>query len=238
MKKLKTQSGNAFIYILVAIALFAALAYTFTRSGQQGGSGSISKQEAALAAAEIISYAQIIEEAVRRVRTKNRCSENEINFDTSALTGYTNGDAPGDNRCDIFHQSGGKVLYTAPNQIALDSALSSEDHYGEWFFTGANKVIGVGSDTDQGGNDLVSILMYVSLPVCIEINQNLGIENPGGAPPDEGTDLLLTKFAGAFASSPQELWDANTGTTSACLRSGGAIPDAGTYFYFHTNLIR
>ena len=58
MKTNKEQeSGNALIYVLIAIALFAALSFTLARQSDTGEAGTLSDERAELYATQIISYA-------------------------------------------------------------------------------------------------------------------------------------------------------------------------------------
>lgn len=69
LSKANTQSGNVFVIILVAVTLFAALMFTFSRTGSQD-TGNLTKQQAKIIAQEILNYAQLVEGAVNRVREK------------------------------------------------------------------------------------------------------------------------------------------------------------------------
>lgn len=217
------QAGNAVIFVLLGVILFGALIYTFTRSGQKGISN-LNKQEAKIAAQDVMSYAQAIERAVNRVR-KNGCSENLINFDDAALTAYTNGDAPGDNSCDIFNASGGNITYSAPPTKAGTAT--------EWIFTGATEIEGAG---EEGTGDLVIMLRGIDVAVCNEINQNLGITTTDNAPPGDATTPPYTKFVGTFANNAAiNDTDADIDKkTAGCVELTGA----SEYVFFSTLLER
>ena len=212
-----TQSGNAFIYVLVAIALFAALAYTFTRSAQQGGSGNISKQEAAIAASEILSYARTIESAVNRVRVKNRCSENEISFEYDGY--YINPSAPGTKKCHIFEPEGGNIEYLTMNPNTFSNGLQ---YFG---FNAGFQFTKVGSDL----NDLALQLNYLKKDVCLSINDKLGIPNNAGEPPEENNDPAGTEgtFKGTFGTNKADtVGDDGTGLSGkmAFCRLQSSVP--------------
>ncbi len=177
-----SQSGNVFIIILVGIVLFAALAYTFTRSGQTGV-GNLTAQQSEIAAQEILNYARLVEGAVNRLR-QNGCSENDISFEAANLAGHVNASAPGDNSCHIFDENGGQVTYQDPTTNWLDSNLSAGGFFGDYYFTTAC-VRGAGTDSgsadenafcntpNNNGEELLFILPYVSRAVCEKINQKL-----------------------------------------------------------------
>jgi hypothetical protein len=232
------ESGNAMVFVLVALVLFVTLVMTFTKDSQQGTSA-LTKQQAKIYASEILEYAKKVDNAVNRVRAKNGCSENELNFDNSEVTGYTNTDAPTDDSCDIFDDDGGKISYKTPETSWLDTSQSAQTSYQEWVFTGDNYVPDVGTNTSESGNELALIIMYLNQQTCIEINNYLDVSNSGGLPPAEGNNISLTKFQGSFGSSPAVIYDANPGDDpSACLTASDTTPASGTYFFYHSLLIR
>lgn len=189
------EQGNVFLIILIAVVLFGALIFTFSKSGSQGVS-SISKQEAKIAAQEILNYTRLVEGAVDRVR-RNGCSENEISFQNSTLTGYTNTDAPGDNSCHIFNENGGKVT-VMPYDPKIHAGSSTA-----WIqFVGNNVVTGVGSTNA----DLIMIQETPSL-VCNEINSLLNLAITDIAETLEGSSNFIGAFANTF-----DIGDQNTST--------------------------
>ena len=104
---MKSQRGNALFLILIAVALFAALSYAVTNSGR-GGSG-IDKEQAEIAAAQILQYISSIDTAIQRMRVINGCGESEFNFETTLYEtnsgtqmNSANSNAPADGSCDIF----------------------------------------------------------------------------------------------------------------------------------------
>ncbi len=236
-----SQSGNAFIYILVAIALFAALTYTFTRSAQQGGTGDISKQEAAIAASEILSYARSIEEAVNRVRVKNRCSENEISFEYGG--NYVNASAPGTNKCHLFESAGGNIPWHTPQTSWLDSSQSSNALYGSYSYVGAGGV----DDVESAASDLVFFAPVLNRQVCININNNLNISNPSDEPAVDDTGILTeTPFTGSYASTPAAAATINdsgsstalSGENAACIRESTGCNGGSCYNFYYVLLAR
>lgn len=190
----KTTAGNAFIIILAAVFLFGALIFTFTRSGQKG-TGNLSKGQAKIAAQEILNYSLLVEGAVNAVRIKT-CSENEINFDTPTLGGYTNTDAPINNHCDIFNNNGGKITF--------DSAQPNWTNSGnDWSFNAEFQVTDIGTTCAAAScADLAINLQDVQTITCEEINR-LVFDN-ATIPTDSTFDF--TAFTGTFLS-PTDIAD-------------------------------
>jgi hypothetical protein len=167
-----TQSGNVFIIILIAVFLFGALMFTFSRSGSQGVS-SISKQEAKIAAQEILNYARLVESAVDRVR-RNGCSESEISFENAIVAGYTNPNSPADKSCHVFDDAGGKITTLRQTEQWLDRTYEGSTSYGNFVYTGNIRVIDIGSTKTE----LSFYLPYISKEVCENINNLIKVDNP------------------------------------------------------------
>ena len=58
------ERGNALVYVLIAIALFAALSFTLGRQTDTSEAGALSEQKAELYATQLISYAAQVRSAV------------------------------------------------------------------------------------------------------------------------------------------------------------------------------
>lgn len=171
---LKKQSGNALFLILIAVALFAALAYAVTQTGR--GAGSTSKEQVALAATQILDYTATIQAAVTRLMAAG-CTSTQLNFASSRWSVPESYDAiyhlkaPADHSCDIFDPAGAGVAWQAPPAIARGLASAAD----EYAFTAMLSVWTVGTDCYgcTTGNEL-TIIADVSKEVCIQLNSQLG----------------------------------------------------------------
>jgi len=216
--KKSSENGNAFIFILIAIALFGALAFTFTRGAKQG-TGNISKQQAKVAAQEIINYARLLEGAVDRVR-RNGCSESQLNFENAVVAGYSNTSAPTDGSCDIFETTGGRAIWATPPTNSSDDT--------SYLITGGNTVPNVGNNASP---DLVLLLNSVDRNVCIELNNYLGVDNPGDAPPQDSDGIDTTLFTGSFAATEEITTSAVLDDVSvACITDTSPDPDTDHFY--------
>lgn len=161
------ESGNAFFMILMAIVLFAALAFTFSRGMQQGGEN-ISNRQAELAASDILSFAQKMERGVQSILARG-LSESDLSFDSDADPAYDNtkcSDNPANDdylRCEqgkVFGPNGARLSWQAPPQGVNN---------GENYFFGTNQVGPVTESADPKSRDLV-LLLPVKPRICAEIN--------------------------------------------------------------------
>ena len=84
------ECGNVLFYILIAVALIAALSYAVTTTSRGGGTADISQEKAGLAASEILEYSNNIASAAAQLNLRG-CRDTEISFDnTLSATDYSN----------------------------------------------------------------------------------------------------------------------------------------------------
>lgn len=215
--------GSALFMILMAVALFAALAFTFSR-GLQQGSESLSDRQAELAASDILGFASKTERALSRMLQGQR-SETEISFE--GLNGTYSNAACATDACKVF--SGGGVSPSYPVLRWLDSTQSGQPFYGTWYVTARICVPGIGTSACAGssGTDLLMILPYVRQNLCEKINLKLGIAAPIPSPSSFGAIDNGGRFDGSFSPGGLTLWD--DAATSG--RSSGCVADTGNNAY-------
>ncbi|PCJ03203.1 MAG: hypothetical protein COB14_00265 [Alphaproteobacteria bacterium] len=239
-----SQSGNVLIYILIVVALLAALSYAIAQSGR-GSVGGLSKERARLYATEILEYGGIIRQAVSQIRLRGY-QDREISLENNIVADYENTNCD-DSECEIFNVNGGGVHYFAPKSVWLDNTQSSESEYGTLYFHGEASVVEVGLVRD----DLIMFMPYVKKEICMAINKQLGIVLSGRDVPLEtnGPFAVNMKFVGDFGialdrkvsgdgtvGDDQVLYGKMAGCTEA---SGTAsTPLAETYHYYQVLLAR
>lgn len=200
-----SSRGNALFIILIAIVLLASLSYTVTRSNR--ASGNLSRENAMIHAGEILNYAQGLQQAVHRVMY-NGVETANVSFETTALADYDHTPAVATTN-QVFNTAGGGAVYVAPKADWIDSALSGENLYGEWYFPAELCVSNVGTGTatcnsDAASNEeLIAILPFLHEEICLAINDKLGVTNPSDAPPAISdcawTSATPEKFTGTLA---------------------------------------
>ena len=188
----KNQSGSALYFILIAVALFAALSFMVSESLRSGGT-QISEEKTRVLVSAILDYGRTMRQTVQTLRI-NGCEKTDINFENNIISGYTNGGAPPDNACDVFNIDGGGANYVKPNTDALDKSQTASALYGEWYFAGEEALSGsMGDDTLS---DLILYLPWINEQTCLKINEDLGITNTQIT---ESWDLVTTnKFTGSY----------------------------------------
>jgi hypothetical protein len=133
--KQRHQNGNVLFIILIACALFAALAYAVTKSSREPSSLA-TKEQATLNAAAVMQYFTRLNTTVSRLRLTSECSDTQISFENNIVSGYTNPSAPADKKCNVFDPAGGGLAWQ--NTLEPGSAFVP-------YFTGHETIPGIGT---------------------------------------------------------------------------------------------
>lgn len=244
----RSESGNVLFLILIAVALFAALAYVVTQ-GSRSGSGTVNRKKFGLLVSQLTQYPLNIRAAVVRLTTTTRGGSESISFDWPGWgnTAYQHA-IPVPDESKVFHPVGAGVPFQLPDtEKMLDRTQSSQAGWGRWLFTGTTCIpgLGTGADATCANNptelDLVAILPYVKLELCQAANMQMKVNvNNGGAPPVDQGDAWRAanpEYDGTYTTG-EALIDAGNilyGRDAGCFEGGGT-PPAGTY-HFYMSLI-
>lgn len=201
------QAGSAFVYILIAVALFAALLFFFIRSAQTG-QGNLTRHQVGMYAQEIIDYGIAIERAVDKLR-RNGCSEREISFQDPLRATYSNyfyqSTRP---ECLVHGPQGGNipwrpfdhVLYTQA-EIAAGRCPGAGGGHASHRTANAPNAISAYAFTDVGTTcnegrctDIHLEFRFIKQEICVEINRRLGIISI----PSFGVDNSGRFFGGGY----------------------------------------
>lgn len=110
------RAGNVLFFILIVVALFAALSYAMTQSVR--GSGSTDREKARLDAALSEQCVGYVERGVNVLQVLHGCALNEISYELPDGTN-PNASAPADKRCHVFAPEGAGLTACGPWLIAL-----------------------------------------------------------------------------------------------------------------------
>lgn len=189
-----SQSGNILIYILIAVALLAALSYAVTQSSRTG-SGSISDDRARLLATEIIEVSSSMATAVQQMRLRG-VRDQDLCFNHPQWGGSYLNASCSDAQNKFFDPEGGGINWAEAPRDAMDAA-ASPDYL--WHFYTDNEIQDVGSTAGAAASsDLILITDELSQSVCEKINDLLGITPPATTPPAD-TNYGTEMFSGAFS---------------------------------------
>lgn len=99
-----SQGGNALFLILIAVAMFAALSYAVTQTGQ-GGSGGIDRENAVLDTGVSQQCNEYVATGVDKLKLFNKCTTAQISYELPDGTNE-NPMAPVDKSCHVFDNAG------------------------------------------------------------------------------------------------------------------------------------
>ena len=111
------QSGNVLFLVLIAVALFGALAYAFTQ-GSRTNVGWLEGEETKANATASAAYTQAVNMAVKRLKLRG-CTDAQISYETPSGNNV-NADAPADQRCHVFRLAGGGVQFQGADVAPAD----------------------------------------------------------------------------------------------------------------------
>lgn len=226
----QSESGNALFYILIAVALLAALGFAIAQSGR-GSVSALSEERQRLLASEILDYAGAVKKAVQMMRLRGIVFS-DLDFDDPGLAGHDNPGCASD-ECLIFNVAGGGMVYKQASPDSLESAA-------DWVFAANNEIGEIGTTAgDASSADLLMILRPLKKEVCARINIFLGIPNPSGDPPEDADIDMAAPYTGAAAYSKTVGDEAGAsklgpGQDAACFRE----VSSGDYTFYQVLLPR
>lgn len=204
IRRPSSESGNVFLFILLGVVLFAALAFTVSRGFRSQTTSTLSDRQAELIASDLLNYAQALERGVNRVRRKG-ISETDLCFAHPSISAGNNTNYSSVSECanlehNIFDREGGGVSYKPVLTEWLDPAHSARTDFGEWMFTMSAAVLGLGDGALNltTSSEILAHVNYLDEKICESINDKLGIAGI----PDNGTTFpIAASYSGtAFAS--------------------------------------
>lgn len=242
----QAESGNVMFYIFLGIVLFAALSFAVANI-MNSGTADPKRETRMLEATDVIQYGDGLKRAVQGMRIRS-IPDAQISFENPhTAINYTHPPlAPQRctaDTCRIFTPVGGGFTYIKPPANWFDAQGAGDTSFGQWFFPHGVCVEnagqgGAGCNTDGDDNeDLVAILTWVKRDLCVDINDRLGVTNPGGNPPVATGSAWISgnqPFVGTFT---EDSVIARGGQTAGCLQGAG-IPPSNSYFYYKVLLSR
>lgn len=158
-RKRQSERGNALVYVLIAIALFAALSFTLARNTDSNEAGTLSEDRAELYATQLISYAAQAKSSVDQMLFQG------IEIDDLDFTLPEDSDFNNDPTIyKVYHPDGGGLIPTTIPQNAKNEVTSSPAP--GWYMGRFNNIEWT-SSTDQ---DVLLTAYQIAKPVCERIN--------------------------------------------------------------------
>lgn len=159
------QAGNATIYVLILVALFAALSFTLMRQNDSSESATLEGEKAEIIASQIIAYPFQVKQAIEMMTmTGSEASDldfmlpDDVNFNV----------APTGNK--VFHPGGGGLnLARLPEEGIVGTTPAFTDPPAGWYLGMFNNV----EWSLTAAPDVMLVAFQLSQQVCEKINERL-----------------------------------------------------------------
>lgn len=223
------QSGSILVYILIAVALFAALGYSVSQM-MRGGGEHIGQEKTGIYISDLLDYTKNIRGAVQMLRISDGCTEEELSFERSPFDGsdtdYVNPNAPSDFSCHIFHPLGGGAAPSNPIENINDGA--------PWYITAHNTIPDIGG---ANASELLLILPNLNKALCLAVNDRLGVTNPANDAPIDTNGIDDTPFIGTYSAAEEISTSALIGAKpTGCIKDTSTTPNI--YYLYQLLLAR
>lgn len=158
-KEIANQSGNALIYVLIAIVLFAALSMTLGRQTDTSEAGALSDEKAEIYANQLIAYAAQAKLVIDQMIFSG-ADIDDLDFTLPTEAGFNT--AP--NIYKVYHPEGGGLTPgTIPAEIQTTTATAPVSG---WYLGAATNI----DWTKTAGTDVILVAHKISQQVCEKIN--------------------------------------------------------------------
>lgn len=203
--KRQSQSGNALIYVLIAIALFAALSLTLGRQTDTGEAGALSSEQTELLATQLINYATQVQSTIdQSTFIGDADTINELDFTLPTETGFNTADPALGFSHKVYHPEGvGLNPASLPVQAAMEiSPLPPAGWYlgrfndVEWTPSTEQDVILVAYQIDRGLCERINLKITGSITIpAVNGSDMRDIFIDGAKHPGTNADLTLANCA-------------------------------------------
>lgn len=205
------EAGNVLFLILIAVALFAALSYAVTQSSRGGGDAQ--NESVKTQASQIVQYSASVKTAIQRMMLMGGYTYRQVD---SQGPGSNNSNCP-DDGCRVFSPDHYGVSYVPPKEEWLVPE-NSNARWGEYRISHF-PVDGLGTNQPE----LVWLLHYVKEPICMEINESLGLTSSGAAVPEQVLYINTLAWYTGATTGGNRLYDTGGvlyGQEIGCFREG------------------
>ncbi len=174
-----SSSGNALLYVLIAIALFGALSFTISRQSRNSESGTLDEAKVELYATQILSYARQVQSVIDQM-TITGSSMSEFDFVRPGEAGFAT--APHIHK--VYHPQGGGL---SPANLPAGTTQDNAEQTPGWYLGVFNTV----EWTDSTGTDMILTAHNLSAAICASINNKITGSSTIPALVGDGEDYLL-----------------------------------------------
>jgi hypothetical protein len=153
------EAGNALIYVLIAIVLFAALGFSLARQTRNSGTNEIDEARAQIYATDFMAYSAQVRSVVEQM-IYSGTDIDDLDFTLPGKPGYST--PPHINK--VYHpQGGGLSPVTLPDKAKHQI---SDKYPSRWYLDNFNNV----GWTKTSATDVILTAHQIAKPVCEKIN--------------------------------------------------------------------
>ncbi len=182
------ERGNAMVYVLVIVALFAALSFILSRQGDTGEAGVIDEEKRAIHAGVIQQGALQLQQAIEQMLFIG-AAIGDLDFVTPDDTTPFN-NPPHMNK--VFHPQGGGVILPRLPDDAVNQTIA--DPPARWYISNDNDI----EWTPSTANDVMLTAYQLTQDVCERLNDDLTGDTAIPVMSDPAYDLIF--FSSAHSS--------------------------------------
>ena len=200
-QKNKAESGSALIYVLIAIALFAALSFTLSRQTDTGETRRLSSDRADIMATQLISTAAQVKSAIDQMFFTGS-QINDLNFELPSDANFEIGSPIH----KVFHPSGGGIIPPVLSPSVMSEVTT--DPPAGWYLGRFNNI----EWSQSSAHDVILVAYQINRAACEHINKSItGSMNI----PNLNSGNLEQLFIDVFYHSGANV-DITTGTGGNC----------------------
>ncbi len=161
----QAERGNALIYVLIAIALFAALSMTFSRQTDTSEAGGLDDSRAELYATQLISYAAQAKSALDQMLFSG-AGIDDLDFALPGSGTFEAG-AMANKIKRVYHPDGGGLGAGRLPEEAV--SYSGTDPAAGWYMGRFNNI----EWTATAGTDVILVAYGINKKICEKINEKV-----------------------------------------------------------------
>lgn len=184
-QRTNSQSGNAMVYVLIIVALFAAINFIISRQTDTSETNVVDEQKIDFYATQILNYAAQARESVERMTITGTEIDDltfflpeDADFDTEVTYAHVD---------KVYHQLGGGLTeITLPPELAAPPGGTESTPAAGWYLGRFNNV----EWTDSAANDVILVAYRIPQAVCERINEM--IAGSAYIPPPQLTGHIRT----------------------------------------------
>ncbi len=226
--KTNQERGNALIYVLIAIVLFAALSLTLGRQTDTSESGGLNDDRARLYASQLISYAAQAKSSVDQMLFSGT-DINDLDFALPGSATYDTGTSANKIK-RVYHPDGGG-LNASP--LPKDSVTyTGNDPVASWYMGRFNNI----EWTKTSATDVILVAYGIDKTVCEKINETVNGSATIPAMTDSIRDVMIDDVYHSGTNGDLLTDPAGTPVCAACHKvSSLCVEDSGGGIYgFYT----